>query len=129
MEIAPGIDSGEITMDSGDLIAEVQESLGLTEEEGEEVIANLITDRAALLYVGVRSAMLRGLDVDALENIQKLIQYGRFVDGELGLKVAEKDAWQAFTIYDNSDFTGLDEEAVKERKRLLKKVVGLPTDE
>jgi hypothetical protein len=129
MEIAPGIDSGEITMDSGDLIAEVQESLGLTEEEGEEVIANLITDRAALLYVGVRSAMLRGLDIDALENIQKLIQYARFVDGELGLKVAEKDAWQAFTIYDNSDFTGLDEETVKERKRLLKKVVGLPTDE
>ncbi|KAL3795270.1 hypothetical protein HJC23_008355 [Cyclotella cryptica] len=129
MEIAPGIDSGEITMDSGDLIAEVQESLGLTEDEGEEVIANLIIDRAALLYVGVRSAMLRGLDVDALENIEKLIQYARFVDGELGLKVAEKDAWQAFTIYDNSDFTGLDEDTVKERKRLLKKVVGLPTDE
>lgn len=125
MEISPGIDSGEITMDSGDLIAEVQESLGLTEEEGEEIISNLITERAAMLYVGVRSCLLRGFDAEGLNEINKLIQYARFVDGELGLEVSERDANQAYACYENSDLSGLDEATVLEQKRLLKKTLGL----
>ena len=129
MEISPGIDSGEITMDSGDLIAEVQESLGLTEDEGEEIISNLIMERAAMLYVGVRSCLLRGFEVEGVEEINKLIQYARFVDGECGLEVSERDANQAISVYENSDFSALDEETAKERKMLLRKVVGLSVEE
>jgi hypothetical protein len=129
LEISPGIDSGEITMDSGDLIAEVQESLGLTEEEGEEIISNLITERAALLYVSIRSSLLRGFEFEALDDINKLIQYARFVDGDLGLIISDRDAHHAFSVYDNSDKSGIDEEKLKERERLLKKTLGLLVEE
>ena len=128
-EISPGIDSGEITMDSGDLIAEVQESLGLTEDEGEEIIANLITERAAMLYVTVRSCLLRGFEPEALDEIDKLIQYARFVDGELGLEVSERDANHVISVYESSDLSALDEETLAERKRLLKKAIGLLVEE
>lgn len=124
MEISPGIDSGEITMDSGDLIAEIQESLGLTEEEGEEIISNLITERAAMLYVAIRSCLLRGFDAAGVDEINKLIQYARFVDGELGLEVAERDANHAIGVYENSDLSALDDATKEERITLLKKALG-----
>jgi hypothetical protein len=129
MEIVPGIDSGEITMDSGDLIAEVQESLGLSDEEGEEIIANLITERAAMLYVRIRSSLLRGFDSEALKEINNLIQYARFVDGEFGLQVSERDANHALSVYENSDLSHLDDATAKERLRLLKKALGVWVEE
>jgi hypothetical protein len=128
-EISPGIDSGEITMDSGDLIAEVQESLGLTEEEGEEIIAKLITERAAMLYVTVRSCLLRGFEAEALDEMNKLIQYARFVDGDLGLEVSERDANHVMSVYESSDLSAIDEKTLAERKRLLQKTVGLFVEE
>lgn len=125
MEITPGIDSGEITMDSADELAEIQESLGLTEEEGEEVVAGLIQERANGILVDIIGCMLRGMDVMAVQSMEKLVQYAAFVDGDLGLEVEESNANRAFNLFENKDWSDVDEEKVKKSKSLLKKSFGM----
>jgi len=125
MEITPGIDSGEITMDSADLLAEIQESLGLTEEEGEEVVAGLITDRAAGILADIIGCMLRGMDVIAVQSMEKLVQYAAFVDGDLGLEVEEANANRAFNLFESKDWSGVDEETIEKQKKLLKVTFGM----
>lgn len=125
MEITPGIDSGEITMDSADLLGEIQESLGLTEEEGEEVVAGLITERAAGILADIIGCMLRGMDVVAVESMEKLVQYAAFVDGDLGLEVEEANANRAFGLFESKDWSGVDEETMEQQKSLLKTALGM----
>lgn len=125
MEITPGIDSGEITMDSADMLAEIQESLGLTEEEGEEVVAGLIQERASGILVDIIGCLLRGMDAIAVESMDKLVQYAAFVDGDLGLIVEESNANKAFGLFENKDWTGVDEETIEKQKSLLKKALGM----
>jgi len=125
MEITPGIDSGEITMESADLLAEIQESLGLTEEEGEEVVAGLIQERANGILADVIGCMLRGMEVVAVESMEKLVQYAAFVDGDLGLDVEESNANRACNLFESKDWSGVDEEAKEEQISLLKKALGI----
>ena len=125
IEITPGLDSGEITVESGDLIAEIQESLGLSEEEGEEVVEKLITDRAARLIGAVNSLQLRGMDAEAADSLKKLVQYAAFVDGELGLEIQEDRAWKVYNLFEASDFDRVDTETVEKQKSLLKIALGL----
>jgi len=125
MEITPGIDSGEITMDSADVLAEIQESLGLTEEEGEEVVAGLITERANGILADIVGCMLRGMDAVAVESMEKLVQYAAFVDGNLGLNVEESNANKAFNLFESKDWTGVDTEVVEKQKSLLKTAFGM----
>lgn len=125
MEITPGIDSGEITMESADLLAEIQESLGLTEDEGEEVVAGLIQERANGILADIIGCMLRGMDVVAVGSMDTLVQYAAFVDGDLGLDVEEGNANRAYNLYANKDWSGVDEEKVEEQKSLLKKAFGM----
>jgi hypothetical protein len=125
MEITPGIDSGEITIESADLLAEIQESLGLSEEEGEEVVAKLITERANGLLVDIIGCMLRGMDVVAVQSMEKLVQYAAFVDGDLGLVVEESNANRAFNLFESKDWGSVDEEAVRRQKSLLRTAFGM----
>jgi len=125
MEITPGIDSGEITMDSADVLAEIQESLGLTEEEGEEVVAGLITERANGILADIVGCMLRGMDAVAVESMEKLVQYAAFVDGDLGLNVEESNANKAFNLFESKDWTGVDTKVVEKQKSLLKTAFGM----
>ena len=125
MEITPGIDSGEITMDSADLLAEIQESLGLTEEEGEEVIAGLIQERAKGILSDIVGCMLRGMDAFAVESMEKLVQYAAFTDGDLGLEVEEANANRAYNLFESKDWSGVDEEKVEEQKRLIRAAFGM----
>ena len=127
MEITPGIDSGDITMDSADLLAEIQESLGLTEDEGEEVVAGLITERAAGILADIIGCMLRGMDVVAVESMEKLVTYAAFVDGDLGLEVEEGNANRAYNLFENKDWSGVDEEVQEQQKSLLKTAFGMST--
>ena len=125
MEITPGIDSGEITMESADLLAEIQESLGLSEEEGEEVVAGLIQERANGILADIIGCMLRGMDVMAVKSMEKLVQYAAFVDGDLGLEVEESNANRAFNLFENKDWAGIDEEKIASQKSLLRTAFGM----
>ncbi len=125
MEITPGIDSGEITMDSADELAEIQESLGLSEEEGEEVIAGLIQERANGILVDIIGCMLRGMESVAVESMEKLVQYAAFVDGDLGLEVEEANANKAVNLFESKDWSGVDEDVAEKQKSLLKTAFGM----
>lgn len=125
MEITPGIDDGEITMESADLLAEIQESLGLSEEEGEEVVSGLIIDRGAGILADVIGCMLRGMDVIAVQSMEKLVQYAAFVDGDLGLEVEEGNANKAYNLFESKDWSGVDEEVMEKQKALLRVTFGM----
>ena len=125
MQITPGIDSGEITMESADLLSEIQESLGLTEEEGEEVVAGLIQERSNGILADIIGCMLRGMDAVAVQSMEKLVQYAAFVDGDLGLIVEESNANKAFSLFENKDWAGVDEETIEKQKSLLKTAFGI----
>eukprot|EP00578_Thalassiosira_sp_NH16_P017686 CAMPEP_0181123232 /NCGR_PEP_ID=MMETSP1071-20121207/25776_1 /TAXON_ID=35127 /ORGANISM="Thalassiosira sp., Strain NH16" /LENGTH=1197 /DNA_ID=CAMNT_0023208333 /DNA_START=215 /DNA_END=3808 /DNA_ORIENTATION=- len=125
LEITPGIDSGEITIESADMLAEIQESLGLTEEEGEEVVAGLITDRANGILADIIGCMMRGKDVMSVESMEKLVQYAAFVDGDLGLQVEEANANRAYNLFESKDWSGVDEADVERQKELLKIAFGM----
>ena len=125
MEITPGIDNGDITMESADELQEIQESLGLTEEEGEEVISTLITDRANGILADIVGCMLRGMDAVAVESMDALVQYAAFVDGDLGFEVEEANANKAYNMFANKDWSGVDEEEAERQKSLLKKALGV----
>mmetsp|Transcript_34618 Transcript_34618/g.82695 ORF Transcript_34618/g.82695 Transcript_34618/m.82695 type:complete len:1212 (-) Transcript_34618:75-3710(-) len=125
MEITPGIDSGEITIDSADYLAEIQESLGLSEEEGEEVVSGLIQDRSNGILADIVGCMLRGNMVVAVESMERLVQYAAFVDGDLGLEISEENANKAFNLFDSKDWTGVDEDTMEYQKTMLKKSLNL----
>ena len=125
VEITPGLQNGEITMDSGDVISEIQDSLGLSEEEGEEVVEKIITEGAVKLFAQTNSCVLRGMDAMAGDCLKKLLQYAAFVDGDLGLEVTEEQAQRAYNIYEALDFDGIEEEKVEEQKALLRKALNI----
>lgn len=125
MEITPGIDSGEITIESAELLQEIQESLGLSEEEGEEVIAGLISERANGILADIVGCMLRGMEAVAVESMEKLVQYAAFVDGDLGLEVEEANANRAYNLFENKDWSAVDAEEVERQKALLKVALGV----
>merc|ERR1712232_995982 len=118
-------DNGEITMDSADYLAEIQESLGLSEEEGEEVVTGLIQDRSNGILADIVGCMLRGNMVEAVESMERLVQYAAFVDGDLGLEISEDNANKAFNLFDSKDWTGVDEETMEYQKTMLKKALNL----
>jgi len=125
MEITPGIDSGDVTIESADYLAEVQESLGLTEEEGEDVISSLIRDRATGIMGDVVGCMLRGIAPMAVTSMEKLVQYAAFVDGDLGLEMEEGNAIRAVGLFESKDWTGANEETREGQVLLLKKAFGM----
>merc|ERR1712232_542000 len=50
IEISPALESGEITVENGDPLVEIQESLGFSEEDAEKALENLILQRSNLLF-------------------------------------------------------------------------------
>ena len=124
-EIAPGINSGDITNEDGDLIDEIRDSLGLSEEEGEEVVESIISQRAAILLMNARSAMMRALSQDAVEALKELVQYAAFVDGDLGLDVDKAMALKLYYAFEAQDFADVDEEIVEKQKELCKTALGI----
>ena len=125
MEITPQLNRGEITINNADLLTEVQESLGLTEEEAEKVFENIV-DKRAKVYIGqVKGEILRGREDNCAEAIKKIVSLAQFVDGELGLEVEEATAYKIFNLYEAIDFSDEEKEDVEANKDLLKVALGL----
>ena len=56
--------------------------------------------------------MLRGMDVMAVQSMEKLVQYAAFVDEDLGLEMEESNANRAFHLFESKDWAGIDEEKI-----------------
>jgi len=125
-EIIPGLKSGALTVESGDLLTETQESLGLEADEAEKVFESIITRLAKQSYELVQGELMRGREENCVEPITEIVQYAQFTSGELDLIVPEEVAYQIYNIYEAFDFSGIEEDAVEANKELLKSTLGLP---
>jgi hypothetical protein len=124
-EVSPGLVNGDITIESGDLLSEIQDSLGLTSEEAEKIFEGILDKRAKAAISRMRAEILRGREDNCVDIVQRLLRYAQFVNGELGLTVDESTAWKIYNLYDKMDFDGQDKDEVQNNKELLKTTLGL----
>jgi len=128
VEVTPGLMKGEITIDSGDVLGEIQESLGLSPEEAEKIFENLIEKQAKFTLGQIKGEMLRGRDDEVAPLIRRLVSFSAFVNGDLDLDVEESDAYKILNLYEAFDFTEEDKETVESNKESFKIALGLPVE-
>merc|ERR1711997_1293918 len=124
-EVSPGLVSGEITIESGDVLSEIQDSLGLTSEDAEEIFADLLYNRAKGAISRIKGEFLRGRDENCADIVQRLARYSKFVNGELNLDVDENTAWKIYNMYEAMDFGDTEAVDIDENKDILKTALGL----
>jgi len=125
MEVTPSLLDGEITIESGDILSEIQDGLGLTPEEAEQIFEDIIDKRSKIAMGRIKGELLRGRDENCVELIERLVRFAQFVNGELDLDVEENTAWKIFNLYESMDFEDQDEEIVENNKDLLKIALNL----
>ncbi len=124
-EVSPALVNGDITIESGDKLSEIQESFGLSPEDAEQAFLDIILRRAQSAMSRVKSELIRGREENCSEIVQRLVRYAQFVNGDLELQVEESTGWKIFNMYEAMDFEGEEAESVEERKNLLKIALGL----
>jgi len=125
-EVSPALVDGLITMESGDVLSEIQDSLGMDPEEAEKVFFNILQRRAQGVMSRIKAEILRGRDENCPELILRLVRYAQFVNGEdLELSVIESSAWKIYNMYDAMDFEDEDSDAIKANKDMLKTALNL----
>jgi len=125
LEIAPGLESGEITVESGDVLADISESLGFSEEDAEKALENLLLQLSNRIFDKLTKDIRRGRLDAIVDPVKTLIRYGEFLNGELGVEIEEKVGRQIFNAYENFDFEGLSETKVEGNKEMLKTILSL----
>ena len=126
MEITPGLNRGEITTENADLLTEVQESLGLSPEDAEQILMNIIEKRAKVTIGGIKGEILRGREENCIESIKKLVSLAAFVNGELELDTDEATAYKIFNLYEAIDVSNEEKDDVESKQALLRTALGLP---
>jgi hypothetical protein len=125
-EVSPALVSGEITIDNGEILSEIQDSLGMDPEEAEKVFFDIVVRRAQSVTSRMRAEILRGREENCVDLIERLVRYSQFSNGEdLDLNVDESIGWKIFNLYDAMDFEGQDAETVSANKDLLKTALNL----
>ncbi len=125
-EVSPGLVEGEITIESGDVLSEIQDSLGMDPEEAEAVFLGILQKRAQAVMSRIKGEILRGREDQCSDLILRLVRYSQFVNGEdLNLTVDESNAWKIYNMYDAMDFEGQESDAVEANKDLLKIALNL----
>jgi hypothetical protein len=124
-ELIPGLKNGDITVDSIDVLNELQESLGLDPEDCETIFESILLRLAKNRYETVSSELLRGREGNCVELIKELVRYAKFSEGDLGLQVPEEIGNSIYNIYEALDFGDEDEETVESDKALLRTALSL----
>ena len=125
-EVSPALVNGEITMDNGDQLSEIQDSLGMDPEEAEKIFFDILVRRAQAVLGRMKAEILRGREENCADLIERLVRYAQFTEGEdLELNVDETNGWKIFNLYEAMDFEGQDAEVVSSNKALLKTALNL----
>mmetsp|Transcript_7078 Transcript_7078/g.8053 ORF Transcript_7078/g.8053 Transcript_7078/m.8053 type:complete len:1125 (-) Transcript_7078:49-3423(-) len=125
IEVSPALVNGDITIESGDLLTEIQESFGMIPEDAEKMFLDIILRRAKSAMSRIKAELLRGREENCVDIVLRLMRYGQFVNGELELSVDEATGWKIFNMYDSMDFEDMDKETVESNKSVLKISLGL----
>jgi hypothetical protein len=124
-ELIPGLKKGDITVDSVNVLTELQESLGLDPDDCETIFESILLRLAKSTYETVSSELLRGREENCVQLIRELVRYAKFSEGELGLQVPEEIGNSIYNIYEALDFGDEDEETVESDKALLRIALSL----
>jgi len=124
-EITPLLKHGDITVESNDVLTEIQESLNLDPEECEAMFEAVLMRLAKQALDLINAELLRGRAENTVDLINELVRYAAFVEGDLGLTVEEATAYQIFNNFEAFDFSGIDEATVEENKELLQIALGI----
>ena len=112
IEVGQSIESGIFTAeDGGEKIADICDALGMTMEEGEEMLEALVMKRAGEIMKDVSADVTRGNDERAMKDLALYLRYIEFVGGasmNTGVSILERDrivaTYRAFTFgKDGSD--------------------------
>ncbi|KAI2505575.1 Chloroplast envelope transporter [Fragilaria crotonensis] len=125
VEVSPGLESGEITPDSGEVLAEIQESLGLSEEDAARALENMILVKSNRDFEKISKDVRRGRVSEIVVPLKRLVRFGGFLNGQLGIEIEEKIGRQIFNTYENFDFEGLSSEEIEDNKEMLKTILSL----
>jgi len=126
IEVTTGIDSGEISPESGEILSEIQESLGLSAEDCERILGGIVERKTTDAVYNIEKELLRGRDENCVTEIKDMLNYAAFVGGEVeGIELSEETANKIVNIYDSVDSSDSDAEIINRNKELLKIVVGL----
>jgi len=125
-EVSPALVNGEISLETGDVLSEIQDSLGMLPEDAEKIFLDILVKRAQAVMRRMKAEILRGREENCPELILRLVRYAQFTNGEdLDLSVEESSGWKLFNLYDAMDFEGEDAEAVETNKDVLKRALNL----
>lgn len=124
-ELIPGLKNGDITVDSVDVLTELQESLGLDPQDCETIFENILLRLAKSTYETITSELLRGRQGSCVDLIKELVRYAQFSEGDLGLEVPEEMGNSIFNIYESTDFADEDDKTVESNKALLRTALSL----
>jgi hypothetical protein len=125
VEVSPGLESGDITPDSGEVLAEIQESLGLSEEDAARALENMIMVKSNRDFEKISKDVRRGRVSEIVVPLKRLVRFGGFLNGQLGIEIEEKIGRQIFNTYENFDFEGLSSEEIEDNKEMLKTILSL----
>lgn len=124
-EISPALVEGEITIENGEKLSEVQESLGISPEEAEIVLVGMIEKRSKAAAGRIKAELLRGREENCVDLIHRLVRYAKFVNGDLALDLDEATAWKTYNLYDAMEFKDQDPDDVESNKSILMKALGI----
>ena len=125
IEISKGMESARITLESGDDVAEIQESLGLEPEETETIFEELVLRLGGGMFNRVLEAYQNSDQRGMVPPLRRLVRYASFVEGDLGLEVEADTAQAIFDAYSKLDFGDDDEETIATNKEILKTALSL----
>lgn len=125
IEVSEGIENGNITPESAEILVEIQDSFGLSAEDCEEALDELISNCAEGTLRNISNEFRRGRDERAADEIKRLVKYAAFVDGDLELDVSDDMAQRIRGVFDAVDLSEENPEKVKEDKELLLNVLGM----
>lgn len=125
IEVGPGLVSGEITVKNGDILAEVQDSLGLDEEDAEDALRKFLLAKSKKIAETIEGAIRRGRIGAIVDPVKELIRYGSFLNGELEIKMEEEVGQQVYNTYGNFDREGMSEEEFNDSQDMLKTILSL----
>ena len=125
-EVIPGLRSGKINTESGEILSELQESLGFEPEEAEKIFETLLLTLSKTAAEGIAANLKRGRMDSCVEPILDLVRYGEFLNGDLGIDfIPEATANQVVNVFDTMDLSGEEAESVAAKKEMLKTILSL----
>lgn len=125
VEVKEGIEKGQITPDNSERLAEIQEGLGMSIEDGEQTLEGLVKSRVDESLDVIDKELMRGREASCIEHINALLKFAAFVDGDLNLQLKKQRANKILSIFSASDFKDVNGDVVDSQIQLLKQTLGI----